>query len=149
MGRIAPNVGVIVGEVIVHVEFSIVEMDDFDVVLGQSWARLVHTLPYPFGEQVLFMQDKFHVVKASSSRPNPLPKILSSMQLKKVARKGCLMIAAIFKDTNYHDHPMSEKGIHPNMIGFETSCPTRYQRSCPQKGMLIITSRWCPGALLL
>ena len=33
MGRIAPNVVVAIGEVSVHVEFSIVKMDDFDVVL--------------------------------------------------------------------------------------------------------------------
>ena len=28
-----------------HVEFSIIEMHDFDVVLGQSWARLARALP--------------------------------------------------------------------------------------------------------
>ena len=137
VGRIAPNVVVTVGEVTVRVEFSIVEMDDFDVVLGQSWARLARALPYPFGEQVLFMQDKLHVVKASSSRPNPLPKILSSMQLKKVARKGCLMMAAIFKDTNDHGHPLSLKDIHPNMMvlldRFQDVMPNALPKELPPK----------------
>ena len=116
VGRIAPNVVVIVGEVTVCVEFSIVEMDDFDVVLGQSWARLARALPYPFGDQVLFIQDKLHVVKASSSRPIPLPKTLSSMQLKKVARKGCLMIETKSKDIDDHGNPLPVRDIHPYMM---------------------------------
>ena len=57
MGQIAPNVVVVtIGEVNMHVEFSILKMDDFYVVLGQSWARLARALPYPFGEQDLFQQ---------------------------------------------------------------------------------------------
>ena len=74
MGQIASNVVVTIGEVTMRVEFNIVEMDDFDVVLGHSWPRLACALLYPFGEQVLFMQDKLHRVKVSFSRPNPLPK---------------------------------------------------------------------------
>lgn len=114
VGKRVRNIPITVGEVTHNTDFSIVDMDDFDIALGQTRLRAAKILVCPYTEQLLVMKDdKIRIIDADTEPQPAYQQLLSALQVKREVRKGAQLILATLVENQ--DEEVTRSEIQPEM----------------------------------
>lgn len=84
---VARNVKISLGDWNGFVDFSVVTMDDYPIVLGMEFMDRVKAVPIPFANTMCILEEGNTSIVPLSRSPNAQAKQLSAMQLSKGLKK--------------------------------------------------------------
>lgn len=135
-----------VGEWKGQIDFLVVPLDDFDIILGNEFFVQAKVGPFPFLRGLLVMDKKKPCFVPSSSRMQAREKgreHLSAIRLKDGLKKGELTYLAALREVSamVEDEPPSE--VLEVLEEFRDVMPLEFQRLCPLVRRWIMKSSWC------
>jgi hypothetical protein len=152
MVGIAYAVSLKVGEWLGKVNFLVVPLDDFDIILGNEFFVLAKAIPMPFlGGMLIMDESQPCFVKAVRKELPSLHKgskdgVLSTMQLKHGLRKGEITYLAALrevKEETYADVPGQVLELFKD---FRDAMPLELPRALPPKRVVDHRIELLPGS---
>ncbi|KAA0060659.1 Asp_protease_2 domain-containing protein [Cucumis melo var. makuwa] len=130
------------------VDFVVVKMDDFDVVLGMEFLLEHQVIPMPLAKCLAIIGSAPFVVQTDLRQPNGL-KMISAMQLKKGLTRDEPTFMAIPLDSSENLGETVSKDILCVLEKYHTVIPDSFSKSLPPRRMIDHEIELVPRAKLL